>query len=314
VTERDDQLVGAVRGLGLPATRVLGSGMEGAVVELADPPSGSGGQGEVVKVWHRRSGRELRRLQSFYAAVAAAGLPFGVARILEVLPLGDRWATRQVRLEGDPLWDRPGVSPPLDEAHVDALVDVLAALAAVDPVPAMAALPVLEGEAPFDRSLPFGHSLAALVERRAARAAGPLRSRLPDLEGLVSAVTGQLRSLPPTRTGLVHGDLVPGNVLARGGSPTAVLDFGFLSTVGDPAFDAAVAASVQDMYGPDARRVEERLDAAVTQRLGHDRARLHLYRAAYALTTATCFSPSGSDGHFAWCVAMLERPDVRADI
>jgi hypothetical protein len=34
-------------------------------------------------------------------------------------------------------------------------------------------------------------------------------------------------------------------------------------------------------------------------------------RAAYAIATATCFSASGSDGHFAWCVAMLQRPDVR---
>ena len=44
---------------------------------------------------------------------------------------------------------------------------------------------------------------------------------------------------------------------------------------------------------------------------GHDPARLAVHRAAYAIVTATCFSASGSDGHFAWCVAMLARPDVR---
>jgi hypothetical protein len=36
-----------------------------------------------------------------------------------------------------------------------------------------------------------------------------------------------------------------------------------------------------------------------------------VYRAAYAVLTATCYSASGSDGHFAWCVAMLGRRDVR---
>lgn len=36
------------------------------------------------------------------------------------------------------------------------------------------------------------------------------------------------------------------------GRPVAVLDFGFCTTAGDPAFEAAVTAAVWDMYGPDA--------------------------------------------------------------
>ena len=87
-----------------------------------------------------------------------------------------------------------------------------------------------------------------------------------------------------------------------------MLDFGFLTTVGDPAFDAAVAASIFDMYGPDARATEARLDA----RLDVDPERAAVYRAAYAIVTATCFSSTGEDGHFAWCVAMLRRADVLA--
>jgi hypothetical protein len=90
-----------------------------------------------------------------------------------------------------------------------------------------------------------------------------------------------------------------------------VLDFGFLSTVGDPAFDAAVAAGVHDMYGPDARRWEERVDRAVIDRFGYDVGRLRIYRAAYALVSAHCFSASGGDGHFDWCARMLGRDDVR---
>jgi hypothetical protein len=37
-----------------------------------------------------------------------------------------------------------------------------------------------------------------------------------------------------------------------------------------------------------------------------------VHRAAYAILTATCFSPTGEDGHFAWCAAMLRREDVLA--
>ena len=41
---------------------------------------------------------------------------------------------------------------------------------------------------------------------------------------------------------------------------------------------------------------------------------LAVYRAAYALVTACCFGNDSSDGHFAWCMTMLARPDVREGI
>jgi len=108
----------------------------------------------------------------------------------------------------------------------------------------------------------------------------------------------------------VHGDLVPPNILVTGSRAIGVLDFGFMTTVGDPAFDVAITSSIFDMYGPDAHANEARLDAALHDRFGHGCHRIALYRAAYALCTSTCFSPSGSDGHFAWCVRMLQRPGV----
>lgn len=300
---RDDELVELVRDLGLPATTVLGSGIEGTVLDLAD--------GSVLKVWSRRTGDELQLLRGFYDSVAGAGLPFGVPQILEVRRVGGRYATVQVRLEGQPLWEQPGVSPPLDDEDVEAVITVLAALAAVQSAPEMAVLPVLEGEAAFDPGTSFERSLADLVEARALRHRGPLRARVRDLDHVVSVVTHRLRHLPFASPSLVHGDLVPGNILVSSGAPVGVLDFGFLSTVGDPAFDAAVTASIYDMYGPDAARTESRLDEAVSGRFDYPRARLLLYRAAYALITANCFSASGSDGHFDWCVRMLERPEVR---
>ena len=83
-----------------------------------------------------------------------------------------------------------------------------------------------------------------------------------------------------------------------------------MTTVGDPAFDGAVTASIFDMYGPRAADTEAILDAAIAGRFGYDPRRLAVYRAAYALVTSNCFSASGSDGHFAWCVRMLQRPQV----
>jgi hypothetical protein len=46
--------------------------------------------------------------------------------------------------------------------------------------------------------------------------------------------------------------------------------------------------------------------------LGYSRELMLLYRAAYAVSTATMYSPDGSDGHFAWCAANLKRSDLRS--
>ncbi|MFC4786154.1 phosphotransferase family protein [Nocardioides sp. MAHUQ-72] len=279
--------------------------MEGTVVELDGD--------RVAKIWQRRSRAELETLTTFYDAVAAAGLGLQTPRILEVLDLDGTVASVEVRLTGRPLWVADGSSPDLTDGQVAAVTDVLAALAAVRPTPAMGVLPVLEDEAAFDTTgTPFSHDLAALVERRVERFREPLQAQLPDVDRVTTVVVDRLRALDPEASSLVHGDLIPANILVDGhGRPCAVVDFGFLSTVGDPAFDAAVAASTYDMYGPRAAETEAVLDRAVRDRLGHAPERLAAHRAAYALVTSCCFSVSGSDGHFAWCVRMLGRPDVR---
>lgn len=101
------------------------------------------------------------------------------------------------------------------------------------------------------------------------------------------------------------------NVLIEDGEVSGVVDFGFLTTVGDPRFDAAITASIFDMYGPNARASEAALSDAFCARLDHDRSVYGLYRAAYALITNSWFSTDSRDGHFQWCAEMLGRPDSR---
>jgi Ser/Thr protein kinase RdoA (MazF antagonist) len=281
---------------------VLGAGMEGTVIDL--------GGDLVAKIWQRRTAEDLETLRTFYEAVAGAQLTVRTPRILQVLALDGQCVTVEPRLGGKPLWNADGGSPTPTDADVACMLDVLAALAAPAPTPHMGVLPVLEGEEPFEPGT-FTRSLAGLVERRVARFRAPLLARLPGLDEVTRAVVAGLESLEPGDEGLLHGDLIPANILVDE-APPAVIDFGFLTTVGDPAFDAAVTASIYDMYGPRARQTEAVLDLAIMDRFGHPAERLALYRAAYALTTSNCFSASGSDGHFDWCVRMLERPDVRA--
>lgn len=279
------EAVGLLRSAGYPVTHEVGRGMEGVVAALDDD--------RVVKVWDRRPREEVDRLRLFYDAVeaglGAAGVPIAVPRILEVSEADGLVVTVHRRLQGRAL---RGPRP-------EPVVEVLAGLAAVEPHPDMALLPVPDGELPFDPAVPFGESLAALVRRRAGLVAERVSA------DTVERMADALASVEPVPPRLVHGDLGPVHVLLEDDRPVGLLDFGYVSTVGDPAFDAAVAACLQDMFGPDARAATAALDALVVRRFGYDPAVLELYRAAYGLVTASCLA--GHPGvHLDWCVALVD--------
>jgi aminoglycoside phosphotransferase (APT) family kinase protein len=63
----------------------------------------------------------------------------------------------------------------------------------------------------------------------------------------------------------VHGDLIPGNLLANDGRLSAVLDFGCLG-VGDPACDAMAAWTFLDGGAREAFRTAAGFDAATWER------------------------------------------------
>jgi len=272
-----------LRSLGYPVTGLLGSGMEGVVAALDEE--------RVVKLWDRRGRAEVDQLRTFYDAVHHAGFALELPRILEVVEVDGRLLTVQARLHGH--------VPSADEA--DLVIDVLATLADLPVHPDMAVLPVPDGEAPFDPRLPFATSLADLVERRA-----PLLGDHLDT-GTTAALASDLRSLTNVSPRLVHGDLGPGNLLVSGGRPSGLLDFGYVSTVGDPAFDAAVAVVLADMFGPGADATRARIQGLVVERFGYDADRLALYRAAYGLVTASCLVAAGDGSHFRWCLDLLRR-------
>jgi len=122
-----------------------------------------------------------------------------------------------------------------------------------------------------------------------------------------------LSRLEPCPAQVVHGDLCPPNILVDGnGKATALLDWGFYSMAGDNTFDAATAAGFFNMYGQQARVIDDSLLYRLEREFGYSRERMLLYRAVYALTTATAYSADGSDGHFTWCAANLERDDITA--
>jgi aminoglycoside phosphotransferase (APT) family kinase protein len=192
------------------------------------------------------------------------------------------------------------------------VVDVLGALASVPATNAMRQVPVLDERRPlWAEADSFPAALAGLLGRRAAEFGPVIRCHLPDFDRRYSALLERLALLDTRPETVIHGDLFGGNILVDDLSrPVAVLDFGFFTTAGDPRFDAAITASIMNMYGPHAQAITEDLTATIAQDLRYPPDVLLIYQAAYAAATSNAFTADGSDGHFAWCIAQLLRADV----
>jgi hypothetical protein len=240
------------------------------------------------------------------------GLPFLTPLFYEVRDVFGRAVTIERRLPGVPLDDKSFALPDAWPVALSCLAVVLEAFAGVPEAPQLRALPVMDE----DQALWAGHdhwsqALSALIARRVERFGGLLRESVRDFDSKLEKLLRGLADAESAATALVHGDLIPGNILIGDDlRPVAVLDFGFFSTAGDPAFDAAVTASIYEMYSPAARETEARIDGVLTSRFGYDPRRLALYRAAYAVITSNAYDPLGRDGHFQWCVDMLSRDSV----
>ncbi|MFG1628674.1 phosphotransferase family protein [Kribbella sp. NPDC049227] len=274
---------------------LIGQGMEGAVYDLGD--------GRVRKIWFDRRPDDVRPMQAFLDELPT--LPFRTPRIREIHADGNGLAvTVEDKLTGTPMHE---ANLPEDDA-LDAFVAVVEALGTTTAGPASQQLLVLNQ--PFWRDgLSWGEALAALVRRRAAESAYHFERDVADFTSLLARLTAALEQIELDNLSVVHGDICPPNLLMDGSRTAAVLDWGFYSTAGDNTFDAALAAGFFDMYGPEARRLDTLLLDRF-EKLGHDRERMHLYRAAYAITTATIYDANAQDGHYDWCVADLNRLPV----
>jgi hypothetical protein len=65
-----------------------------------------------------------------------------------------------------------------------------------------------------------------------------------------------------------------------------------------------------NMYGPHAPAITSVLTAQLAHDLDYPADVLLTYQAAYAVATSNAFTSDGSDGHFAWCIDQLRRPDI----
>ncbi|MEW1654084.1 phosphotransferase [Streptomyces sp. NPDC093707] len=294
-------------GSGHTGARRIGAGVEGVVYRL--------GEGRVGKVWSGRPPADFALTRQVYADIARYSLPFSTPEIFDVEDHKGVLVTYERELPGVPMRGDSAYAAyerALPTQDSDALLAVLRGLASVPGTDAMRQLTVQGDDRPLRRDHDcFRDALAALVARAAVRHGAALAAYVPDFDGGVERTREALRSLPDAPVTAIHCDLVPPNIhIDAAGRPVAVLDFGFYTTAGDPAFEAAVTAAVWDMYGPYAEEHAAELTGLFARELGYVPETLTAYQAAYALTTYDLFGLDDSDGHFRWCAEQLRRNAV----
>lgn len=283
--------------------RKIGHGGEATVYELTG--------GRVLRAFHGRSDvTHLERVAAFYDRLAEHGLPYATPRILEYGTDDGVGFSIDRLIPGRAFHDvLPELSGRDRERALDSFTDAACALASV----AMPERPY--GEFLFDESLTgetWAGFLLARLEDNYARGRLDLVEAIPDVGAIVDRLRSRIAAIPDPTQVLVHGDYFPGNVLMDDDfNVTGVIDFGWLTVVGDTAMDLASAAIflnvVRGHQASDAERVEARLLARHGDALAD---LMELYRGWYAVR----FSPYKVDDAslFEWCVVSLRKFMERA--
>lgn len=293
------------RAAGYASVEPIGGGVEGAVYRIRP--------GRIAKVWAKRPVEELQMFANFYLELRRRDLPFETPLIEGISLVRGRVVTQERELAGHPLEEDLNAGEIVSDRTAEIFAFILAALRDIPWFDAALSLPVLDERSPLlGGSASWPRAVSALIDRKFRQYQSLLARDVVDVDELAAQLQSRVGTFSVPPRGIIHGDLFGGNVLVdEHQQVTGVLDFGFMTCAGDPDFDAAVVALIASQYGPRALETEAKMDLLLTKCLGTDRAKVLTYKAVYALVTSGLFSEDGSDGHYPWCVDILNRSDVR---
>jgi aminoglycoside phosphotransferase (APT) family kinase protein len=286
--------------LGYADAAPLARGMEAATYVLSDELIG--------KVWGKRTTQSVTRLKRFYEELARCELPFATPLILQVYEVEESLVTVEKRIYGTPF----SVHECADDINaMSQLMEALDAIASVDLPSARSLPPMDEQQSPWSDASNFAVGLRSLLNKRVDRFGDQLRLSVERFDEKVDAIQQFLERHSSSQSGLFHGDLCGGNVLIdEDTNIVGVLDFGFLTGVGDAEFDATITSAVYDMWSSRAQLRQHQFDTLLERRFGYDLEHLLVLRAAYAVIIANAYDPKGEDGQFWWSSTLLNRPDI----
>jgi aminoglycoside phosphotransferase (APT) family kinase protein len=289
----------------------IATGMEGFVFDIGDRL--------IAKVWIKKEPLEIQPLRSFYAQLREKRLPFATPLIHEVIKTDTGFTiSLEEKLAGVSLrsiLERDPESDILSQKGMDAIFSVVEALGTAGDIPVARDLALLNEPSLWMQNATWGTVLGDFMTLRVNKHKAVLQHVVSNLEYKLSRVVFLLKSLNVAHPGIIHGDICTENVLidATTMTPTSLLDFGFLTTSADPLFDAVISTLIFDMYSSHSLKVRENLRERFAQKLGRPFREVYpLYKAAYALATSNAYSEDGDEGHFRWCVDILNDEETNS--
>lgn len=300
-----------LQSLGYQKPTLLATGMEGTVFEL-EPKS------TIAKVWFSKTRLEVLALNEAYAsAKKSRNRDIELPLILDLQEVAGHVVTIERFLKGSMLESNIFDSnAQVNIQAIEALSSCLSMLRSHHDAIEFGRLPLL---GMWTDPIVDGNSLVAaiksLISQKCEKTYFNLQRDLSGLRELIECTFDFLDTRRHCKCGIVHGDLFGANILVNDKLiPTAIVDFGFLSTYGDPAFDVAISGSIYSMYHKNALQIDNYVTGMLARRLDHALPVLLAYKAIYALLTAGAYSQSREDGHYQWCINLLNRADIRASL
>lgn len=308
--EINEQWITYFKNNGYSQVTGIATGMEGAVYSLIP--------GELVaKVWSRRGESELQKLQNFYRKISDYHGSIQIPEILDIEIVDETLISKERFLQGTPLSEFLEESARhADQQGIKATVAVLEFLRFIPGSEELCLLPVLDEAKPlWFNATKWSDAIEGLVSKRVNRFGDQLRTDIPNLDEILEAIKIFLKTRDNKTMTLIHGDLCGVNIMVDSDkNPLSVFDFGFLSSVGDPVFDASITSAIFNMYGLYARDIDDEVTDAFVESLRLEHRVLLSYRAVYSLITSNAYALDGSDGHYRWCIKMLKRSDVQSSL
>lgn len=291
--------------------KYLGGGMQSTVFELDDR--------YVLKVYSEDIGiSNILRLKDFYESLNTNKTSFVTPYILDIEVKNGKILVTEKKLVGE-CPDTPYLQKMSEndiKKYLSKYINTLFEIQNIETsfIDAFEPLDLSGKFFVYEKYMSWDRLLIDNINRKYRELEEVFISKVDNCDYIFDQIKEKIRNIKIVEYKLIHGDFFPANTMISDDySINAVLDFGILTTIGDPVFDLALGWIFSDMYREiESLDVKAYLEPMVLERLTRDEGeRFFLYILVYSSISANMYDTNDpNDGHFKWCIRNLNDKNL----